>query len=83
MELTINEARLLYEYSAKELHIEQDGGTLYDAFYVVCPCCGWHDIEEEDAENDNLEELIQHTEECEFKEYKKVLDKLNEFILTN
>lgn len=44
MELTMNEARLLYEYSTKELYIEQDGGTLYTAFYVVCPCCGWHDI---------------------------------------
>lgn len=83
MELTKDEVRLLYEYSTKELYIEQDGGTLCDTFYVVCPCCGWHCIEEEEAKNDNLEELIEHSEDCEFKEYKKVLDKLNQFILTN
>lgn len=81
MNLTKEEARLLYRYSTKELYIEQDGGTLLGIFYVVCPCCGWHNIEEEDAENDNLEALIQHTTDCEFKEYKKVLNKLNEFLI--
>lgn len=75
------EVELLYVYANKELRVESSGGTLCDHYYVVCPCCGYHDTDGEELENVNngyklLDDLITHHPSCEFYEYKAVLAKL-------
>ena len=79
------EVELLYVYANKELRAEYSGGTWYTRYHVVCPCCGYHDANEEELENvDNgyklLDDLITHYPTCEFEEYKAVLKKLADSI---
>lgn len=88
LSLDKKEVELLYAHADKELYVEHTGGTLYVSYYVVCPCCGAHNVDEEELENihngyKTEEDLITHADDCEFKEYKAVLDKLANYLKGN